>query len=133
MVFHGGQTRALPLDYGIWIVNRGLILGMLAEVLIQLDPGEIVRIPFAAGRHGHFAEEEVVVIDQVPPAAHDAQQALQGCVARGLVYLETAIIALPPIDAVQQLAGLDELFDHAALTRGESLAMERHLDRLPAG
>jgi hypothetical protein len=102
-------------------------------VLVQSGSREILGIPLPPGRHRHLAEEEMVGIEQVPTATHHAQQAPHGGVARRFVDLEAALVALPPVDAVQELAGLHELLDHPALAHGQALGMKRHLDRLPAG
>jgi hypothetical protein len=50
-----------------------------------------------------------------------------------LVEGQSAQIALPPENAIEQPAGFHQLIHHLALARGKAGGMERHLDGLPFG
>ena len=106
---------ALPFDDGVLVVEGGLLGGVLLDVLLDLRAGEVARVEFVAGRHGFGADERAVFVEQVPAAAHDVQQALDVGVLGGLVEGEAGLVALLPVDFVEQAAGFDEVIDHLAL------------------
>ena len=106
---------------------------MQLEIGIEAGAGQTVRVELVPRRHGSLAEERAVVVDEIPAAPHDAEQAFQLRVSGGAVQRLPADIALPPVERVEKAARLHELVHHAALARGEPPGMERHLDALPAG
>ena len=51
--------------------------GMLFQILLDAGARQIVRIQIVAGRHGRSAGERMVLVDQIPTAAHDHEQRLE--------------------------------------------------------
>ena len=83
VIGHGDKPAVGALDDGEGIVERGLVGGVLRDIGLQLRPREIVRVKFVAGRHGLDANERPILVDQVPAAAHDGEQAAELRVACG--------------------------------------------------
>ena len=99
---------------------------------VDLAPPGIARIEVVPWRHRRIAGEGPVFVEQIPAAAHDHQQIFDGGIVGGAVQLEPGLVALPPVDIVEQAAGLDEFVHHLPFFGGEAGGMERHIHAFPA-
>jgi hypothetical protein len=78
VVRDGDQAIALAFDDGVGAVEGGLFGGVLLHVLFDGVAGEVVGVLFVARGHRLVADEGAIFVEEVPAAAHDGEQALDG-------------------------------------------------------
>ena len=116
----------------VLIEKRILHLRMRRCKVINLLPVQSVGIQLVAGRHGLFAQEREVIIQQIPPAAHDAEEFGKHRALRHAINCPSTQIALMPVQLVHQPAGIRQLCHHLLLARAELGTRVGHYDGFPA-
>ena len=92
---------------------------MFLHVFFSFGAGEALGVEFMARGHGLGTRERTILVDEVPTAAHDHEEPFQVRVGGRFVEREAGEIALPPVNIVQEAAGLDELVHHLPLPGGD--------------
>ena len=125
------MVRRAP-HHSVLIEKRILHLGMRCCKAINLLPAQSIGIQLVAGRHGLFAEKRKVIIQQIPPAAHDAEEFGKHRALRHAINCPSTQIALMPVQLVHQPAGVSQLCHHLLLPRTEPGTLVGHYDGPPA-
>ena len=105
---------------------------MRRDIPLYLFLRKIVRIELAPLRHRRFSNKWSIRVENVPAAAIDPQQGLNGRVAGGMKKFATADVALPPIQVVQNAASIHQFLYQFSLACCERGGTEGHGDGLPS-
>ena len=116
----------------VFIEERFLHLGMRCGKAIDLLPAQSIRIQLVAGRHRLFAQEWEVVIQEIPPVAHHAEEFGKHRALCHAIHCPSTQIALLPVQLVHQPAGIGKLRDHLPLARAEPCTLVRDNNPPPA-
>ena len=127
----------MPPNYGRRAVDFVFLFRMFLNELFDLLARESLRIESATEKHRLLADKRLVFVDQIVARGIDPEIPAQLHVARiraplqRLVQRQRFRIDLAPVDALQVLAGLDELSSQLAIFHGEA-RRQRHLYRAKA-
>src|SRR5882672_4515760 len=117
MVGNRLQLSIFPTNDSELVVNRGLLIGMILDVLLDLLAREPFRIKSAPQWHGLGADERLVFVDQIEAGSIQLQVGTQFDIAwtrarlQRLVQSQPVRIALAPINALQISACFYQLLD----------------------
>src|SRR2546423_1091571 len=135
MIRNSDEILLLQFENRPRIVNLGFLCRMRSDVVFDFlarDAGwkeSVARLVTSVGEERRIALEQIVAIAVDQQVMMDLLFSRAGTVGERLVDRESFRITLSPEDALEILAGFNQLSHHGDFPRREAAGVERHLDR----